>query len=135
DGDRIAAAILESDDSDGGFQTMGARLDSAEMRQSYRDADRPVAAHAEVADVVEEDDAADAARISRFTQERADHDVAAARLIDDGGAKVIVLPAQQFAALGEWSASQIRAAGDHNACRLAAGVGIDDVNSLHDVSM
>ena len=51
--------------------------------------DGAVAAHAEIADVVEEDHAGRARRVVRLAQQRADHHVRAARLVDDARAEVV----------------------------------------------
>ena len=50
-------------------------------------ADRAVPAHAEVADVVEEDDARAQSAHRRLAQQRPDQHVGAARLVDDGAAE------------------------------------------------
>src|SRR5271166_5431308 len=48
------------DDSDGGFNAMDTGADSAEMRERGNEADGSVTAHADVSDVIEEDDASGA---------------------------------------------------------------------------
>ena len=72
-------------------------VDAAEVRERDDDADGAVAAHAEVADVVEEDDAGGAGRIGRLAEQRADDDVGAARLVDDGGAEAVEAVAEDRA--------------------------------------
>src|SRR5262249_45656219 len=52
--------VLEADHTHGRIEPVRAGLNSAEGGQRHGNADRPVAAHAEHADVVEEDDAGDA---------------------------------------------------------------------------
>lgn len=53
-----------------------------------------MAAHAEVAFVVEVDDAAGVGRVLRRAKQGADEDVVAARLEDDGAAVLVVLGLQ-----------------------------------------
>ena len=67
-----------------------ARLHAAEVRQRRQQADGAVTAHAEVADVVEEEDARGARRVARLAQQGADDRVGAARLVDHGGAEGVV---------------------------------------------
>ena len=53
-------------DADGGFDAMIAGLNLAKVRQRDDQADRAMAAHAKVADVVEEDHAGDTGFVSGF---------------------------------------------------------------------
>jgi hypothetical protein len=59
--------------------------DATQVREGRDDADRAMAAHPDVADVVEEDHAGGARGIRRLDQQRADDHVRAARLVHDGG--------------------------------------------------
>ena len=61
------------------------------MGKRHGEANRPMAAHAEVSDIVEEDDAGRARRVMRFAKERADERVVAARLVDGEAAEMIEL--------------------------------------------
>jgi hypothetical protein len=81
--------------------------------------------------LLEEDHARRARRIDRRTEQRTDDGVSAPRLGDDAAAIVIVRGSKALAALGERAATQIRAALDDHACRLAAGVRVDDANAVH----
>ena len=69
--------------TDRGIDFYQSRLHLAGERQRRDEADGAVAAHAEIADVVEEDDAEAAVAAMRRAQERADDGVRAARLVDD----------------------------------------------------
>ena len=109
---------------------MFARFDFSKMRERDDEANRPVAAHRKAADVVEENHAADAGFIRRLNQQRADHHVRAARLVDDGGAKPVVLITKGLQLLGHSAATEIRPAAHHHARRLAAGVRIDDLDAF-----
>jgi hypothetical protein len=53
------------DDAHRRFQPMLARFDSTQVRQRHDDSDGPVTAHAEIAHVVEEDDARGTGRVRR----------------------------------------------------------------------
>ena len=110
---------------------MRPRADAALMPECDDDADHAMPAHAEIADVVEEDDAGRAARIDRRTQQRPDHHIRPARFIDDGGAITIEVGTKALAPLGEGAAAEVRSAGDDDARRLAAGVGVDDLDALN----
>ena len=66
-----------------------AGLDASEMRERSHEADGAVPAHAEIADVVEENHAGLAGRIRRIAEQRADDGVRSARLVDDRGAEAI----------------------------------------------
>ncbi len=103
-----------------------------EMRQRRDHADRAVAAHPDVADVVEEDHAGGTGAVLRLDEQRADDHVRAARLVDDGGAVAVELAPEAFAARGKRPRAEVGAAGDDYPGRLAAGVRIDDGQTLHD---
>ena len=64
-------------------------------------ADGAVAAHAEHADVVEEDHARGASGIGGFAEQGADQHVRAARLVDHADAEGIVLVAENASAIGQ----------------------------------
>ena len=63
------------DDANRGFYAMDAGADFAEMRERGDEPDGAVAAHAEISDVVEEDDARGAASVDWFAEEGADDDI------------------------------------------------------------
>src|SRR5207249_2350918 len=91
DGNGVAPGVVEGDDADGRVEAVRAGGDAAEVGQRDGDADGAVAAHADGADVVEEDDAGDAGRLGRLAQQGADEHGGAARLVDHGGAEIVVL--------------------------------------------
>src|SRR4029077_5208546 len=90
-------------------------------------ADCAVPAHADRADVVEVDDAGGAAGLRRLDQERADDHVRAARLVDAGRAEAVELAREALAPLGQAAAAEVRQPVHHDARRLAAGIGVDDL--------
>ncbi len=98
----------------------------SQMCEGGDDADRAVAAHAEVADVVEEDHAAGAAGVLGWREQRAHEHVIAARLVDERTAPRVAFGAKARPPLGHRAASEVGAAADHQARRLAAGVRIDE---------
>ena len=102
--------------------------------QRDRDADRPVAAHAQVARVVEEDHPGGAGRVGRLAQERPDQSVPAARLVDHRLPEVVGVP-QPLQPLVEAAAAQVRSAGDDHPSGLAGGVGVNESHSLGPVQV
>jgi hypothetical protein len=88
-----------------------------------------VSAHAEGADVIEEDDPAGAGRVGGFCQESADEDIRAAGFVDDGGAEVVVLGAEDLELVGDGARAEIGSAGDDDAGGFAAGVAVDDLDA------
>src|SRR5258708_22356948 len=97
DGDAAVLVQLGADEADRRIEEVRSRADAAEVRESNDQADGPKPAHAEVPDVVEEDDTGRAARVSGWAEEGADHDIGAARLVDAGGAEPIVFRAETHA--------------------------------------
>ncbi len=73
----------------------------SQMGERHHEPDNRVAAHAEHADVVKEDDACDTARLVRFAEERADEYIGAARFVDDGGAEGVESLAKDPGPIGE----------------------------------
>ncbi len=91
-------------------------------------ADQAVPAHAEIPDIVEEHDAGRRVGSLRRREERADDGVVAARLEHHRAAQVVLRGAHGVAAFGHGGAGGKRPTGDHDAGRLAFGVGVDDVD-------
>ena len=107
--DGVGAVEGDGDGPDRGLEPMRARADPPEVGQGHRHADRPVAAHAEVADVVEEDDAGRGGRIDRLEDQGADHHVRAARLVDDRRPERVVPVAEHGEAIGHRAGAQLGA--------------------------
>ena len=106
-------------------------FDPAEMRQRYNQTDRAVAAHAEIADVVEKDHPRHAGLVRRFHQQRPHQHIRAARFVYHRRAEGIVLFTENLQPFGHRALAQVRTAGNDNACRFAAGVGINDGDLFH----
>lgn len=83
------------DNPNGSFHSNHARLNLSQIRQRGDQADRPVSAHAEVADVIKEDDAELAGRVGGRDEVRADQHVRAARFEEYGAAQVVVTRSQR----------------------------------------
>lgn len=89
-----------------------------------------VSAHPKVADVVKEDDAGGRRRIYRFAKQGADDNIGTARFVDDGRAKRVVVGAETFKPSRERALAEVRTALNDDARWFAAGVRINDANSL-----
>src|SRR5687767_2684915 len=113
------------------LDAMLARLDAPHVREGDHQADGAVAAHADGADVVEENDAGARRRVDRLDQQRADDDVGAARLVHRRGPVAVEFALQALAALGERTGAEVGTALDDDSSRLAAGVRVDHFQLLH----
>ena len=102
-----------------------------EVRECDDKADGAVAAHAQVAGVVEKNHACCIGRILRCAQQGAYQHLIAAWLEHGGGAPGIVLAAQKRSALGHAALTQVRKTGDHQAGGFTTGVRVNDLNSFH----
>src|SRR6185503_7321027 len=100
-------------------------------RERRHKADRAVAAHAEVADVVEEDDTEAAIAAVGRTQQRTDDDIGPARLVDDCGTVVVELLTEARETVAERPAAQVWSAIQHQPGWLPAGVRVDDAHNAH----
>ena len=105
-------------------------LDALHVGQSCNQANGPVAAHSQVANIVKEDDPGGARGIDRIAEQSADYHVGASRLIHNGRAEIVVLVAKTFQPLGQRTGAEIRPATHYQAGWLAPGVGIDDPDSM-----
>src|ERR1019366_8836522 len=108
----------------------GAALDAAHVFQGGQQADGAVAAHAQVADVVEEDHAGVVGGAGRLAQQRAHDGVVAARLIHGGRAEAVEPGAEAGQALGDGAVAQVGAARDDDARGFSAGVRINNLDAL-----
>ncbi len=87
-----------------------------------------MAAHADDADIVEEDDTSRTSRIDRLAEEPADQRIVAARLVHAEAAHMVELRREAGPPLGQGPAAEVGPALDDDAGRLALGVGIDDAH-------
>src|SRR5690606_8756393 len=89
--DALVAEVLEGDDADRCLQAIPSGADASQVGERDDHADGAVAAHIEVADVVEEDHARTTGVVARLAKESADHDVRSAGLVNDRGAIAVPL--------------------------------------------
>src|SRR5690348_4201508 len=88
-----------------------------------------MAAHSEIADIVEEDDTRCATWVGWFAEQRADDGIRAARLVHYRGTESVEFFAKNSETLGEGSGAEIGPALDDNASGLASGVGVNCANA------
>ena len=86
--------------------------------------------HAEVADVIEEDDPGGAGWIDGIGEQSADHDVGTARLVDHGGAERVEAIAEEKTALSHRTGAEVGTTTDNDPRRLAASVSVENVDAL-----
>ncbi len=113
--DRAVLVEGRLDLADRRLDAVHAGTDPPEVCQRGDQADGAVAAHAEVATVVEEDHSGTGFGIDRCAEQGADQYVAAARLEDAGGAPGVVALAEQAPALGHVALAEIGKAADDQA--------------------
>jgi hypothetical protein len=90
-----------------------------------------MAAHAEVTDIIEEDDSGGAGWIGRFEKSCADNDIGAAGFVHDGGTKAVMSPAKNVQSFRHAAAAEVGPAADNDASRFATGVRVYDGNASH----
>src|SRR5579862_5047595 len=137
-GEAIARNIIHSDfaarvqdganGSDWCLDAVLAGLDAIQKGEGRDEANGAVTAHAEIADIVKEDDASCAGGIDRVAKQRANDYVGTARFVDDGRTKTIVLAAKALQALGKRAGAEIGATAYNEARGFASSVGVDDMN-------
>ena len=130
--DAVGGVQFESDGPHRRFKRVAAGLNAAQMSQRHCHADGAMAAHAQVACVVEEDNASGTCRIDRLNQKRPNQDVGTARLAEDGAPQVVVIVAQLFHSLSQRAGAEIGAASQHTARRLARSMRVDNLQSKWD---
>ena len=101
---------------------MSSRGDSAHIFQRFDKADRAVATHAEIADIVEKYHAGRGCRIHGVTQKCADDRIVPSRLADDRGAQFIVIASEDPKPFPDPASSQIWKTANNDPRRFAAGV-------------
>ena len=78
------------------LNAMLAGKNTSEIFEADHQANRSMAAHAKVSNIIEEDDTGGAGRVYRFTQQSSDDHIGAARLIYDCRSEGVVLGAKAF---------------------------------------
>ncbi|MFT5130465.1 MAG: UDP-glucose 4-epimerase, partial [Rhodothermales bacterium] len=117
--------------ANGCFELMFAGADASEMGQCGDDADGAMSAHAEIADVVEKDDARCGLRTARRAEQGADQHIAAAWLEDDSRANGVVRITKALALCCQVAFAQLWPASDDDASGLAARMRINNTYSRH----
>ncbi len=133
--DRAVGVQPGRDNADGRFDAVFARLDAIQMGERGHQADHAVPAHAQVADVIEEDHAGRARSVARLAKQSANEHVGAAWLIDDRRTKTVVLLLEGAQPFGQRARPQFRPAVHHKARWLAAGMRIDGLNFVQQGSL
>src|SRR5215213_5082746 len=110
------------DHSDRRLDPMFTRTDAVQMGQCRNDADRPMAAHSQIASAIEKDDSSYARFINRSTQQSTNERIGTTRIVYNRAAKVIVITSEVLETIGERIVAELRAAADDYTSRLAAGV-------------
>ncbi len=123
------------DDAHWCFNAMLAGDDPAHMRKRHYQPDCAMAAHTEVADIVEEYDASRASRIVGRNEQRTDKDIRAARFVDDGRAESVVLLTEELYTLSQRTCPHVGDTADDHAGWLAAGVGVYYLNAFQEISL
>src|SRR5450631_3056222 len=107
------------------------RGEVAGMAKRRDQSNRAVAAHTQITHVVEEDDAELAVGAVWMDEQRADEGIRAARFIYDSRTVRIEVLAKSLYALGERTATEGRAAIEHEARGFSARVRIEDAHREH----
>ena len=103
---------------------------ASEMREGGDQSYRAVAAHAEIAHVVEKDNTGCGRGVLGWAKQRANKYVGAARFEEYGSAEVIVPGAKELQLRLQAAFAERRPACDHNTGGLACSMGIDDLDSI-----
>ena len=106
------------------------RLNPPHVSQRHRQADRPMPAHVQVADIIEKDHARRTSRVRRLTQQRPHHRVRSPRFIANRRPVVVKFVPEQFQPFPHCPAAQWRPSANHQPCGFSPGMRIDHVNSL-----
>ncbi|MCU1330489.1 MAG: dependent oxidoreductase [Bryobacterales bacterium] len=129
-GHLIAPVQLRFNDADRRFNPMDARRNPAQMRQRHGQPDRPVPAHLQVPDIVEEDDSRRATCICGFAQQGPDECIRRPRFTGNRSPIAVEITPEDLHPVAQAPGAEVRSARDHHPSRLAPGVRIDDVNSV-----
>src|ERR1043165_2777028 len=119
-GDLDFAVVVKvrNHDADGRLDAMCAGFNAVEVGQRSDHADRPVAAHPEIRDVVEKQHTGYTRVVKRRTKERTDKRIRTAWLIDHRGTEIVVFGAETFEAFGKRTVAEVRPAANDDTRRL-----------------
>jgi hypothetical protein len=108
---------------------MLAGTDSFHVGKGCDQTDGAVTAHAEVANIIKEDNASCAGGVHRLTQQAPDHDIGSPRFVDHGRSEIIVVMAKALQSFGKGAVPEIRSPAHYKTCRLSAGMGVNHSDS------
>jgi hypothetical protein len=131
DGDFAIFMKGRRDDANRCLDAMLARTNAAHVSESRDQPNGSVTAHAQITDVVEENDAGDTGGIGWFEKRCADNNIGATRFVYDSGAEGVVLIAENVKSIGHRPTAKVGSAADDNARRFPAGMRVYDGNALH----
>jgi len=128
-GDGYPSVLVElrGNCADWRFNAMLAGLDAPHVSERGDQADGSVAAHAEIAYVIEEDDARGRFGIDGIAEQGTDDDLRTSRFADDASAEVVEFLAKSFPAFSQGSVAEIGSPRDNHTRRLPFRVGVDDI--------
>jgi hypothetical protein len=106
------------------------RADETEMRQRGHDTDGAVSAHAEIANIIEEDDARGVTWIYGFAQEGPYNHLRPARFGDDFGSKTVMVLAERPQTIWKIAGSKVGSAVDNDPGGFSGGMRINDAEAL-----
>jgi hypothetical protein len=127
--DEACAVGFSTDNANRSFYFESAGLNFAEVRESGDQANGAVAAHADVADIIEKDDTELAGRVGGFAEECAHNGVVAAGFVDDSGTKAVMRCTKARETVTHAAAAKIRATGNNQPRGLTAGMRIHYLNA------
>ena len=119
------------DDPDWRLDAMFSGFDAAQVEESCDKANRSMAAHAEVTDVIEKNDSGSARRIEGLEQRSTDDYIGTTRFIYDGRTEGVKLITKNIQPVGDAAITQIRSATDDDASGFAAGMRVYDGDAPH----
>ncbi len=128
DGDGTVGVEGGGDGADGGVDAECTGVELVEVGEGDNEADGAVAAHAEVADVVEEEDAGLTGGVMGRDEEGTHHDIRTTGFVDDGGAEGVELILETPEAVGQGTVAEVGAALEDDAGGFTAGMGVEDAD-------
>src|ERR1700761_6957170 len=128
-----AAIAVQScaDHAHGGFNLVRSRPNASEMGESCHYADGAMPAHAQISNIVEEDDSGCVAAIGGFPQKRSHQNIRTARFVHHSRPEAVEFSRKTTETLGERAAAEVRTAFDHHTRWLTCCMGVEDMDGPH----
>jgi hypothetical protein len=130
DGDCTVFVQCSSHYTNRSFNAVLACFYPAQVCEGDEQTNGSMAAHAEAAGVIEEDDAGDATGVSRFTEQGPNHSFKCSGFGDHGAAKGLVLALEAVSPFVQGSIAKRRSTIDDATSGLSTGVRINDSDLL-----